>query len=42
MEHCIVIIVEKSCRRVMKLLGYKPIAGSKELQYNLNFSLSDE
>lgn len=41
MDRCLVDIVERSCRPVMKLLGYKSVSWSPELQYDLNSSLSD-
>lgn len=40
-DPCVVSIIEDSCRSVLKLLGYKPLNGSEQLQYNLNVSLSD-
>ncbi|KAK2568461.1 Carbohydrate sulfotransferase 3 [Acropora cervicornis] len=42
MDRCIVDIIERSCRPVMELLGYKSVSWSPELQYDLNSSLSDE
>ena len=42
MDRCLVEIIERSCRPVMKLLGYKSVSWSPELQYDLNSSLSDE
>lgn len=40
-DPCVVHIIEHSCRSVMKLLGYKPLNGSEQMQYNLNVSLTD-
>ena len=40
-DPCVVNIIEHSCRSVLKLLGYKPLNGSEQMQYNLNVSLID-
>lgn len=40
-DPCVVNIIEENCRPVLKLLGYRPLYGSQELQYNLNVSLSE-
>lgn len=40
-DPCVVNIIENSCRFVLKLLGYKPLNGSEQMQYNLNVSLID-
>lgn len=40
-DPCVVHIIERSCRSVLKLLGYKPLNGSEQMQYNLNVSLTD-
>lgn len=40
-DPCVVNIIEDNCRSVLKLLGYKPLYGSEQMQYNLNVSLSD-
>lgn len=40
-DPCVVDVVEESCSSVMKILGYKPISRSENLQYDLNVSLSD-
>ena len=40
-DPCVVHIIEHSCRSVLKLLGYKPLNGSEQMQYNLNVSLTD-
>ena len=40
-DPCVVKIIENSCRSVLKLLGYKPLNGSEQMQYNLNVSLID-
>jgi len=41
-DPCVVNIIEHSCRSVLKLLGYKLLNGSDQMQYNLNVSLTDE
>jgi len=40
-DPCVVNIIEQTCRSVLKLLGYKPLNGSEQMQYNLNVSLTD-
>ena len=40
-DPCVVNIIEHSCRSVLKLLGYKPLNGSEQMQYDLNMSLID-
>lgn len=40
-DPCVVNIIENNCRSVLKLLGYKPVNGSEQMQYNLNVSLID-
>ena len=40
-DPCVVDIIEHNCRSVLKLLGYKPLNGSEQMQYNLNVSLID-
>jgi len=40
-DPCVVNIIEHTCRSVLELLGYKPLNGSEQMQYNLNVSLTD-